>query len=657
MTVKQPDPNETLRQRAEAMFSGAEPHLPARLSPEETQRLLHELQVHQIELELQNEELRRTQVELEAARARYFDLYDLAPVGYVTLSEKGLILEANLTAAGLLGVERSALVRQPLTHFIIPEDQDLYYQLRKGLLETDAPRVCELRMVRQDGSPFWVRLEATAAQAAGGVPVCHAILSDITERVRSEQARQQAALLIQAQQEQLVAQNEELTAQNEELTLQGRALANAEANLQQTNAELEQRIEARSAELSAANAALQLANAALLRAGRLKDEFLANMSHELRTPLAGILGLAEVMDKGIYGDLTEKQRQALRMMQTSGEHLLQLINDILDLSKIEAGKVELQIVAVSVENVCQASLEFVKQAAHEKNLGLIFQPEAQVRQVQADERHLKQMLVNLLSNAVKFTPEGGQVGLEIAGAPTRQQVRFTVWDTGIGIAPEQQSLLFQPFVQLDGSLARKYEGTGLGLALVHSIAELHGGSVTVESAGLGQGSRFTITFPWTPSDEVKSAEHLPSSPTSAGAAQATSSLVSLAARLGRPPVILAVDDNPTLLMILTGYLEALECQVITAQNGAEGLAQAQAARPDLILLDIHMPDMDGLTVVRRLRAAGSAVPVIALTALAMPEDRELCLAAGANDYLSKPMSLDELTHVIIRHLGLERTAA
>jgi signal transduction histidine kinase/CheY-like chemotaxis protein len=464
-------------------------------------------------------------------------------------------------------------------------------------------------------------------------------IQDVTDR-------KQAELLIQAQQEQLVAQNEELSAQNEELATLARTLAGTETELRQLNSELEERIQARSAQLSTANADLQLANAALLRAGRLKDEFLANMSHELRTPLTGILGLAELLDKGIYGDLGEKQRHALRQLQASGEHLLRLINDILDLSKVEAGKMEVHIAPVLVEDLCQASLDFVKQIAHKKDLRLSYQGDTQVHLVQADERRLKQMLINLLSNAVKFTPEGGQVGLEIAGDPIRQQVQFTIRDTGIGIALEQQPLLFQPFIQIDGSLARKYEGTGLGLALVHAMAQLHGGTVTVESAGLGLGARFTITLPWIPETPLPWAD-------SPSATLAASRPVSLAARLGRTPVILAADDNPTTLMVLTSFLEALECRVWTAQNGAEALAQADAVQPDVILLDIQMPDMDGLTVLRRLRAAGSTVPVIALTALAMSEDRERCLSAGANDYLSKPVSLDELTQAIIRGLDVK----
>ena len=181
---------QTLRQRAEeasrGKTAGRAENVEA-LSLEETQQMLHELQVHQIELELQNDELRLTQGELEASRARYFDLYDLAPVGYFTLSETGLIMEANLTAAIILDVSRSALIKQPLTHFILPDDQDIYYQHRKLLFETGAPQVCEIRMVRPDAAPRWVRIDAVAAEAADGAPACRATMIDITERKQAEE--------------------------------------------------------------------------------------------------------------------------------------------------------------------------------------------------------------------------------------------------------------------------------------------------------------------------------------------------------------------------------------------------------------------------------------------------------------------------------------
>ena len=185
------DPGQALRLQAEAIAREKAARLPQNLdtlSPQEARQLLHELQVHQIELEMQNEELRRTQEQLEASRARYFDLYDLAPVGYFTLSEHGLVLEANLTAAKLLGVSRSALVRQPLSRFILPEDQDIHYRHRKQLFETGLPQVCELRLVRKDAAPFWARVETTTAQDPGGATVYRAVVSDITERKRVDQA-------------------------------------------------------------------------------------------------------------------------------------------------------------------------------------------------------------------------------------------------------------------------------------------------------------------------------------------------------------------------------------------------------------------------------------------------------------------------------------
>jgi PAS domain S-box-containing protein len=182
----QPGNAAELRRHAEKKAKADEAEIGKVLSPEEARRVPHELRVHQIELEMQNEELRRAQEALEALRARYFDLYDLAPVGYFVLSEKGLILEANLTAATLLDVERGALIKKPISRFILPEDQDIYYQHRKRLFETGAPQICELRMARKDGALFWARMEATAAEATGGWYVCRAVISDITERKQAE---------------------------------------------------------------------------------------------------------------------------------------------------------------------------------------------------------------------------------------------------------------------------------------------------------------------------------------------------------------------------------------------------------------------------------------------------------------------------------------
>jgi PAS domain S-box-containing protein len=240
---------------------------------------------------------------------------------------------------------------------------------------------------------------------------------------------------------------------------------------------------------------ISLANAELARATRLKDEFLANMSHELRTPLNAILGLSEALLEEVYGTLTDKQRKSLVTIEQSGNHLLELINDILDLSKIESGKMELQVELTNLAQVCDSSLTFIKQQAHKKQIKLGSRISPDLGEIELDKRRIHQVLINLLSNAVKFTPERGEVWIEAWGDGGNETIHLCVIDTGIGIAPENISKLFQPFIQLDSSLSRRHAGTGLGLALVRRIVELHGGSVSLESA-VGKGSRFTITLPW-----------------------------------------------------------------------------------------------------------------------------------------------------------------
>lgn len=251
---------------------------------------------------------------------------------------------------------------------------------------------------------------------------------------------------------------------------------------------LAQRVKERTAELTTANAELA-------RAARLKDEFLANMSHELRTPLNSILGMSEMLQEGIYGDLDAKQIKSVHTIEESGRHLLSLINDILDLAKIEAGKVKLDIIPVSAPNIAQASLRLIRQLAIKKRIKTVSNYDDQVNIIQADERYLKQILLNLLSNAVKFTPKAGTIKLEIQGDLENKIVNFIVSDTGIGIAHKDIEFLFKPFVQIDGGLSRAHEGTGLGLSLVYRLTKLHGGTVSVNSE-IDKGSKFTVSLPW-----------------------------------------------------------------------------------------------------------------------------------------------------------------
>jgi signal transduction histidine kinase/predicted transcriptional regulator len=287
--------------------------------------------------------------------------------------------------------------------------------------------------------------------------------------------------------------------QSWELTLQLQladqlAIATKQSELyQQLQLELKERKRAEE-QLRQTNDCLALTNEQLARATRSKDEFLSNMSHELRTPLNAILGISEgLLDEG-FAPLTDKQKKAIRTIEKSGKHLLELINDILDLAKIEAGKLELCFTSVAIASLCDSSMGFIKRQASKKNITLNTKILNGAERSFMDERRMRQVLINLLSNAVKFTPDGGDVTLEVSVDEEDRKVIFCVRDTGIGIASEDKHKLFKTFVQIDSSLSRRHDGTGLGLALVRRIVELHSGSVRLESE-VGKGSQFMVTIP------------------------------------------------------------------------------------------------------------------------------------------------------------------
>ncbi len=388
---------------------------------------------------------------------------------------------------------------------------------------------------------------------------------------------------------------------------------------------------------------LEITNVALERALRMKDEFLTNMSHELRTPLTVIIGQSEILREEIHGMLNVTQQRAVRSVESSGRHLLALINDILDLSRIEASMLELYPETVNVERLCASCLNLVRQEALRKELVVSMTLDPVVTSFRADPRRIKQILVNLLANAVKFTLQGGEVGLDVTGHREEGKICFTVRDTGVGITAADLDRLFIPFVQVDSRVAHRYEGSGLGLALVKHLARLHGGTVTAMSQ-VGSGSRFTVTLPW---EGNGNGAPLPAVVPEAGSL----------APLPQAPLVLVVDDTPVALDMMQGYLLHSSYRVIVALGGAEAVAAAGSDSPSIILMDIQMPGMDGLEAISRIRQLpGSAgkVPIIALTALAMRGDRERCLAAGADDYLSKPVSMKSLIiriRSLLTHVG------
>ena len=391
--------------------------------------------------------------------------------------------------------------------------------------------------------------------------------------------------------------------------------------------------------LTQRNQQLAISNIELARATRLKDEFLANMSHELRTPLNAILGMTESLVEQLFGPLNEQQVKFLNTIERSGNHLLALIDDILDLAKVEAGALSLERVPTQIGPLCRSSLTFVKQLASQKRIQLTEQRIGDsIPDLMLDERRIRQVLINLLNNAVKFTPEGGHVTLTISLTKSMTKtdeywLKFIIEDTGIGIESNQLNRLFQPFVQVDTALNRQYTGTGLGLALVKRIVELHGGEVSATSQ-LNVGSCFTVELPCTRSSDSQSMTPETQHPGS-GAPQSPQAV---------KPLILLAEDNEDNIDVIQGYLTAKGYQVIIAKDGQESIALAQAQTPDLILMDIQMPGMDGIEAMTRMRQDETLkyTPIIALTAFAMKGDLERCFAAGATDYLAKPVKLKQL---------------
>ncbi|MBD2165224.1 GAF domain-containing protein [Calothrix membranacea FACHB-236] len=422
------------------------------------------------------------------------------------------------------------------------------------------------------------------------------------------------------------------------------AIAIQQASLfEQLQQELAERQQAE-AKLTEINQQLAFSNEELARATRLKDEFLANMSHELRTPLNAILGMTEGLQDEIFGSINPQQLKALQTIERSGSHLLELINDILDVAKIEAGQIKLDYTAISVTNLCQSSLAFIKQQALQKRIQLETKIPQNLPNLLVDERRIRQVLINLLNNAVKFTPEQGRITLEvnkisldIANNSLGQHfLQIAVKDTGIGIAQENINKLFKPFIQIDSALNRQYAGTGLGLALVKRIVELHGGSVGLTSE-LGVGSCFTIELPYTPVAPVVADTQPDVTP------EFVSSNLDKTA-----PLILLAEDNEANISTVSSYLKAKGYRILLANNGKEAIELATTQHPDLILMDIQMPFMDGLEAIKLIRLDSALVntPIVALTALAMNGDRDRCIAAGANDYLSKPVKLKQLATTI-----------
>ncbi|TMB87553.1 MAG: response regulator [Chloroflexi bacterium] len=364
-------------------------------------------------------------------------------------------------------------------------------------------------------------------------------------------------------------------------------------------------------EIAAQKRELEIANAQIAEISRLKSEFLANMSHELRTPLNAILGFSEILKDNLVELTVEQKQECLQNIHTSGKHLLELVNDVLDLSKIEAGRMELSYDSFGVFDAVREVHNVIRSLSERRDIDLSINITPTELEVRADKSKFKQVLYNLLSNAIKFTAQGGRVW--VAGRADDGELIIDVGDTGVGIPPEHHLRIFDEFYQLDSATTRQVEGTGLGLSLTRRLVDLHSGRISLESEP-GKGSVFTFRIPLGGIEVVNGHRH---------------------------NRILLVEDNASNRELAKLVLVGNGFEVDIAVDGDEGLHKARSRVYDLVLMDVELPGMDGLTLTRMLKAdpKTAGVPIVALTANAMKGNEQEALAAGCSGYISKPIEV------------------
>lgn len=692
--ISQSGSPDLLRRKAEEISRKSEGGSPERLTGvdvEEASWIVHELRVHQIELEMQNEELRRTHEELEEEHQKYLDLYDFAPVGYCTLSEKGQIMATNLTATTMLGMTRNNFIGQHLIHFICDEDRETFSRNIRELFATGEPQCCELGMKKPDGTLLWASLKAVRKQDRG-VPVCRVVLSDESARKIGEKALAESeqhfrnlsnngqALIWTSGEDKLCDYFNEPW-----LAFTGRTLEqelgngwvegvhpddldrcldiyvtafdrhepfSMEYRLRHASGEYRWLVDQGTprydsqgafvgyighclditprkqmeAELVSTKNAAESANKA-------KSAFLANMSHEIRTPLNGLLGMLQLLE---MMETSDEQRMYIDMAIRSGGRLTRLLSDILDLSRIEAGRMPLSEEPFTLSETFSAITDSFGPLSIQKRLPVRIDVAPDVPlEVYGDEVRVRQVLFNLVGNAMKFSDQG-EVRIEVSALlplpPDTVRVLFCVTDTGAGMDDTTLETLGHPFTQAAEGFTRTQQGAGLGLSICKRLVDAMGGTLAFEST-LGVGTTAYLMLPF----RRRAYSGLPDQPCADSA----------------PPSlrILLVEDDETSRVAETEMLKKMGHAVQTAANGIEALEIMRRCTFDCVLMDVQMEVMDGLEATKNIRADVSKffdpqIPIVAMTAYAMSGDRERFIMAGMNDYISKPFDRNNLAHIL-----------
>ena len=490
--------------------------------------------------------------------SRFRELLEAAPDAIIEVDREGYIVLLNRVTETLFGYTREELLGMNVDQLLPDALRSGHHHHRQSYWQHPTTRPMGRSLIlsarRKDGQEIPVEISLSPVQSEDGFRVT-AIIRDVTERRNSE--------------EKIRAANQQLEARNREIE----------------------------------------------RADRLKSEFLASMSHELRTPLHTIIGFTELLAEELEGPLNDKQKRFVQHVRQDSVHLLELINDVLDLSKIEAGRMELELEALDAAEIVRSAVSGITNAANAKKIQLVNRL-TNTCFVVADRLRLREILTNLLSNAVKFTPESGSVWVE--AVTEGGMCRLTVGDSGIGISTEDQAVIFDKFRQVSSTTRGVREGTGLGLAIVKHLVELHGGSISVESAP-GEGSRFSFTIPSDPG------------------------------RTRTEPLILIVEDEPAARELLASYLNPLKIRTEFAETSSAAGAMARDLRPDAITLDLRMPGRSGWRILEELRASPETIGIPVFVISVLDRDRE-AIALGATAYLQKPVKKETLLQALRDHV-------
>ena len=721
-----------LRQKAEELLKKKSLKTDSQLSETDILSLNHELQVHQIELEMQNEELSLANEQAEVAAQKYTKLYNFAPSGYFILSKEGKVIDLNLSGTNMLGKKFSRLKNNQFGFFVSNDTKLIFTLFLSKVFNSKAEESCEITLSTDGNLPMYVYLNGIVTENG---EQCLVNVMNITDRKRSEELniankelvfqiteRKQAEEALKKSEErfrtlfenstvgiyrttpdgQILLANptlikllgytsfEELAGRNlvedgfepsyertyfidimkregevkglesawtrmdgttlfisesaraindnegkiiyydgivEDITLRKKAereliIANKELTFQ--NEEKEKRA-----------TELTIAKEQAEESDRLKSTFLANMSHEIRTPMNGILGFAELLKEP---NLTvEEQQDFIRTIGISGMRMLNTINNIVDISKIESGLMKVDIKETNINEKIEFTYKFFKPEVENKGLQFLFKNSLPAKEaiIKTDNEKVYAILTNLVKNAIKFTYEGSiEFGYEKKG----EYLEFFVKDTGVAIPQKQRQMIFERFRQGSESHNRGYEGSGLGLSISKSYVEMLGGKIWMESKE-GKGSTFYFTIPYNAVSEEK-----------------IELLNAVSAKLKEVEIkklkVLIVEDDAISYSLLTKTLQKISKEILHAVTGVESIEVCRNNPDlDLVLMDIRMPNMDGNEATSQIRQFNKNVIIIAQTAFAFSDDKEKAIEAGCNDYISKPILKDELLAIIQRYFN------